>query len=140
MKSFRVATRIAAPPQRVWDILVDGAKTPEWDPNLLRIEGRIAPGEKIKVFTKLSPDRAFPVKVVDFDPPRGMRWTGGMPLGLFRGNRTFTLKALPDGGTEFEMEEIFSGLMAPLITKSIPDLTGAFEQFGAGLKQRAEQR
>ena len=31
-----------------------------------RIEGNIAPGEKIKVFTKLSPGRAFPAKVTDF--------------------------------------------------------------------------
>ncbi|MCB9789197.1 MAG: SRPBCC domain-containing protein [Deltaproteobacteria bacterium] len=139
MKSFRVTTTIAAPPQRVWDIITDGERAPEWDPNLLRIEGRIAPDELIKVFTKMSPERAFPVKVVDFDPPRGMRWTGGMPLGLFAGNRTFTLTPLPDGGTAFHMEEVFSGLMAPLITRSIPDLSDAFQQYAAGLKARAER-
>ena len=53
MKSFRVTTTIAAPPQRVWDIITDGERAPEWDPNLLRIEGRIAPGETITARVKV---------------------------------------------------------------------------------------
>lgn len=67
-----------------------------------------------------------------------MVWRGGMPLGfLFRGERTFTLVPT-DGGVEFTMHEAFTGLFAPLITKSIPDLTPAFDEFAACLKRRAE--
>jgi hypothetical protein len=65
-----------------------------------------------------------------------MRWEGGLPLGLFRGVRTFSLTP-HDGGTRFEMSETFSGLMAPLIVKSIPDLTPSFERFAAGLSTLA---
>jgi hypothetical protein len=62
-----------------------------------------------------------------------------MPLGLFTGTRTFTL-TLADGGTvTFAMHEAFSGLLAPLITRSIPDLQPAFAAFAADLKRRAEQ-
>jgi hypothetical protein len=42
------------------------------------------------------------------------------------------------GATEFHMSEVFSGLLAPLITRTIPDLTEAFDQFADGLKQAAE--
>ncbi len=35
------------------------------------------------------------------------------------------------------MEEVYSGPLAPLITKAIPDLTESFDQFADGLKQAA---
>ena len=79
----------------------------------------------------------FALRVSEFSPPRRMVWSGGMPLGLFTGVRTFTLT--PSGeATEFHMREEFSGLMAPLITKSIPDLQPSFEQFADGLRRLAE--
>jgi hypothetical protein len=59
-----------------------------------------------------------------------------MPLGLFTGERTYTLE--PDGGgTRFTMREIYTGPMAGLIFRSIPDLTASFQQFAAGLSQQA---
>ena len=67
-----------------------------------------------------------------------MVWSDGMPLGLFRARRTFTLTP-KDGGTEFFMREVFSGLMAPLIVRSIPDLQPSFEELAACLKRRAER-
>jgi len=68
-----------------------------------------------------------------------MVWLGGMPLRfLFKGERTFTLTPV-DGGVEFTMEEVFDGLLAGLITKSIPDLQPAFDEFAACLKREAER-
>ena len=46
----------------------------------MRVEGRIAPGEKIKVVSEANPSRAFPVTVTEFVPGRKMVWSGGMPL------------------------------------------------------------
>ena len=61
-----------------------------------------------------------------------------MPLGLFTGVRQFTLT--PAGaGTEFHMHEVFSGLLAPLIAGSIPDLQPSFEQFADGLRRLSEE-
>ena len=37
------------------------------------------------------------------------------------------------------MREEYSGLMLPLIWKSIPDLNPSFEKFAAGLKRLAER-
>jgi hypothetical protein len=68
-----------------------------------------------------------------------MVWTGGMPLGLFTGTRTFTLTPQPDGSVAFAMSEEFSGLLAPLITRSIPDLQPAFDAFAGDLKRHAER-
>jgi hypothetical protein len=139
MKSFASSTRIEAPAEKVWALLTDAANYPAWNTTVDRIEGRIAPGETIKVHAKISPGRAFPVKVTSFTPPERMVWTGGMPLGLFKGERVFTLTRTGDG-VDFAMRENFTGLLAPLIGKSIPDLQPAFDEFAAALKRRAEQR
>jgi hypothetical protein len=138
MKEYRATTTIEASPETIWTILTDASGYPEWDPGMDRIEGRISPGEKITAFTKLSPGRAFPVKVTEFVPGQKMTWAGGMPLGLFKGERTFTLVTQDQGAVEFTVGEVFSGPLLPLIGRSIPDLTSSFEQFVAGLKQRAE--
>ncbi len=138
MKEYQVSDRIHASPEKIWAILTDIDKWPEWDPSCERIEGTLALGQKVKAFSKLSPGRGFAVKVSEFTPPLKMTWTGGIPLGLFRGERTFMLSELKSGVTEFSMREVFSGPMLALIGGSIPDMTEAFEGFVAGLKARAE--
>jgi hypothetical protein len=139
MKSYDAEATIEAPPETIWAILTDAPGYAEWDSGVQRVEGTIAPGEKIKVVSEANPGRAFPVKVTAFEPARAMTWSGGMPLGLFKGVRTFSLT--PNGTTtRFAMREEYTGPMLPVIWRSMPDLRPSFEQFARGLKQRAEQR
>lgn len=138
MKEFSATTTINASPETIWQILTDASGYPEWDPSVNRIEGTIAAGEKITAYTKLSPDRAFPAKVTEFVPGKKMTWTGGMPLGLFKGVRTFTLTPANDGAIQFTLREVFSGPLLPLFGRTIPDLNPTFAQFAAGLKTHAE--
>ena len=86
-----------------------------------------------------SPGRTFPVKVTEFDPNKGMTWSGGMPLGLFKGVRTFTLTPAGDGTTRFNLREEYTGLLLSMMWRSMPDLGPSFTQFANGLKQRAER-
>ena len=138
MKHYESTALIAARPEAVWAVLTDAPAYAEWDSGVVRVEGRIAPQEKIKVVSEANPKRAFPVTVTEFAPGERMVWSGGMPLGLFKGVRTFTLAG--DGaGTRFTMREEYSGPMLPLIWRSMPDLGPSFEQFARGLKARAER-
>lgn len=139
MKTFRSAVSISAPAETIWAVLTDASGYPSWNTTVDRVDGRIEAGGKITVRAKINPERAFPVNVSVWEPPRRMMWSGGMPLGLFRGERTFTLT--PRGGAmEFEMREVYSGLLAPLIGRSIPDLQPAFEEFAQCLKKQAEAK
>ena len=140
MKAFSATTNIAASPEAVWAILTDAPNYPAWDPGVVRIEGTIAPGERVVAYTKLSPARAFPARVSEFVPGRRMTWTGGLPLGLFKGVRTFTLDPKGDGTVDVTLREVFSGPLLPLFARTLPDLTETFEAFVAGLKARAERR
>src|ERR1700704_5106243 len=131
MKSFATAITIRARPETVWALLTDAARYPQWNSTVEKIDGRIAAGEKVTVHAKATPGRAFPLTVTAFVPPQRMVWTGGMPLGLFTGTRSYTLTPTSQGEVEFAMREEFSGLLAPLIARPIPDLQPAFDQFAA---------
>jgi hypothetical protein len=138
VRAYDASATIAASPETIWAVLTDASGYTRWDSGVERVEGRIAPGEKITVFSKVNPGRAFPVTVTEFSPGQKMVWSGGMPLGLFKGVRTFTLSPQGNGTTAFTMREEYIGPLAPMIFRSIPDLGPSFRQFANGLKKRAE--
>ena len=136
MKWYESESQISARPETVWAVLVDGASWSSWDSGVEGVDGVIALGNRITVRSKAAPGRAFPVRVTRFEGPRTLVFSGGMPLGLFRGVRTYTLTSRA-GGTHFRMREEYTGAMLGLIWKSMPDLQPSFDQFAAGIKKRA---
>ena len=115
MMTYEASETIRATPEEVWAVLGDVTHYPDWDSGVERVEGELAPGAKLKVFSKVSPGRAFPVKVAELEPGARMTWRGGMPLGLFKGVRTYRLEPAGAGETRFAMREQFSGPLLPLI-------------------------
>jgi len=130
---------ISAPVETIWTILTDASHYTEWDENMIKLDGTIAPGEQLTIYTKLAPKRAFKPKVVEFTPNRKMVWQSGMPMGLFTGSRTFDLQPNGDQVT-FTMTEEFKGPMLAMIRGSIPDMTPVFETFVKAVKARAEEK
>lgn len=138
MKYYEASTMIAATPETIWSILTDASAYSEWDSGVVRVEGTIASGERIKVVSAANPSRTFPVTVSEFTPSQAMTWSGGMPFGLFRGVRTFRLSPADAGSTEFHVREEYSGPLLGMIWRSMPDLGPSFAQFADGLKEAAE--
>lgn len=136
MTRYSISKEIASPIERVWQVLTREMPADPDPFGILRLEGNIAQGAKIKLWSEVDPKRAFALKVTTFDAPRRMVWTGGMPFGLFTGVRTFSLSSV-GARTRFDMSEEFSGLMSTLIVRSIPDLTPSFETFAQALRERA---
>lgn len=135
---YEISAEIEASPERVWEVLADLAAWPQWESGILRTEGRLEPGARIRVTSAVSPDRTFPLKVTEFDPPHAMTFEGGMPLGLFKGVRTYRLEPRGADRTRLEMREVYSGPLSGMITRSMPDLQPSFETFAQGLKARTE--
>jgi hypothetical protein len=140
MKSFATQIDMQAPVDKVWRILTDLPRWAQWNSTVERTTGNVELGAKVTVFVRQSPGRAFPLRVAELVGPRRMVWTGGMPFGLFRGTRVFELNAVPGASTVFSMREDYTGPLAGLIGKSIPDLQPAFDEFAQCLKREAERR
>jgi hypothetical protein len=139
MHCYETEIDIAATPDTVWAILTDAGAYASWNSAVDRIEGTIEPGATVTVYTSADPEHAYPVKVSTFEAPRKLVWGGGMPLGLFKGVRTFDLEPGEDSTvTKFKMREEYTGPMLGMIWKQMPDLGPAFEEFARSLKTRAE--
>jgi len=94
----------------------------------------------VRLVSTVNPKRTFNLRVTEFGPPHRLTWASGMPLGLFRGTRPYTL-APADGGraTDFAMSETDAGPLAGLIGGSITDLGPSFDAFADALKAAAER-
>jgi hypothetical protein len=140
MRFYEASETIKATPDSIWRVLTDAAGYTRWDSGVDRVDGIIAPGQTITVRSKAAPGRAFPVKVTEFQPATRMTWAGGMPLGLFKGVRTFVLRRVDEGTTHFTVREEYAGPLLGVMWRSMPDLRPSFAQFARGLKVQAEGR
>ncbi len=135
--SYHVERRIDASPERVWEILTDTSKYADWNRAVVSIEGTIGVGNTISLVSIANPKQTFKLHITEMTPPNRLVWSDGMPLGLFKGERTYLIQPR-EGVTHFEMTEEFSGLLAGVFTKAIPDLTESFNLFADCLKTAAE--
>ena len=140
MNPFAAATTIDASPEEVWSGLCPGGLGSLVPVGLRsrRRDRRARPREQVTIRSAVAPGRAFPVRVTRFEPGECLELTGGLPLGLFRGVRTYRLRR-EGSATGFTMRGVYSGPLSGLLGRSIPDLQPSFEQFVRGLKQRVER-
>jgi hypothetical protein len=134
-----VSITIHATPAAIWALLTNAQDFPRWNSTVTSIGGTIAEGEKLELKVPAAPDRTFKPKVTALEPERRMIWSDGM-APMFKGVRTFNLVPQEDGSTQFTMEEVFSGIMLPLIKGSLPDFAPSFEAYAEDLKREAEAR
>lgn len=142
MLSIRTEIDIAAPPARVWSILADFGRHAEWNPTLVEMAGEAREGARVRVVIKMANGKrqVFKPVVTVFRPNEELRWRGSLPIpGLFVGEHYFRLAPLPGGGTRVDHGEDFTGLLIPLMRKSLEgDARRGFEAMNRALKARAE--
>jgi hypothetical protein len=134
-----VGVNIRASPKTIWELLTNASDFPRWNSTIKSIDGEIALGKKIALRVTIAPDRVFKPKVSELVAEQKMVWSDGA-APMFKGVRTFMLTKRDDGTTDFSMDEIFSGIMLPMIKGSLPDFGPPFEQYAADLKSEAEKR
>jgi len=108
---------IAANPQRVWTVLADFARYPEWNRFLLWVEGRLEEGAQIRFRFELPPGFRMQARatVLKVEPQRALIWAGHFLCPrLFRAEHYFVIEARDASRVRFRHGEIFSGLLLPL--------------------------
>ena len=56
-KAYQATADIAARPEHAWSILTDGSAYPTWGSDVMRVDGRIAPIEKVTVVSEANSGR-----------------------------------------------------------------------------------
>lgn len=133
----RVAIKIRAKSDKIWNLLTDGKGFPRWNSTVTSVEGGIREGERILIRVP-GTNRTFTPTVSGVVQNQRMIWTGGF-APLFKGVRRFELSPQDDDSTNFVMEECFSGLMLPLVGRFLPDFKPIFESYVKDLKIEAER-
>ena len=110
-------TDIAAPAARVWEILADFARYPEWNPFTPRIETSGVPGEPVVMHVRMRPDGPTRIQretLRQLDAPDRMAW--GLDWGpLLHTHRIQRVESLGDGHCRYVTTNEFKGLLAPLV-------------------------
>jgi len=141
MQEITTSVQVAASPSTVWDVLMDFAAYPDWNPFITSIAGDAVPGESLNI--KLSrPDKkpmSISPHVVTADAETRFSWLGTIGVrGIFDGHHQFVLEPTPQG-TRFKHFEEFTGLLVPLVLPSIRESTTAgFAAMNEALRIRAE--
>lgn len=142
MKSIQTEIIINASPEKVWNILTDFQKFPEWNPFVIAIEGKPEAASKLRVELKNGEGKSvFKPTVLAAERNKRFEWRGSLPIpGLFIGQHYFIIEEISAAQVKFIHGEHFSGLLAGLIMKQIGNQTmQGFITMNKALKLRAEQ-
>jgi len=144
MKQITSQIEISASPDQVWQVLVDFAAYPKWNPFMRRAEGELRAGGRLKVHFKPSKGMGMTIKltVLKAEPGRELRWIGHLLMaGLFNGEHYFTIESLKEGRVRFVQGEVFTGVLVPLMAAmgGMKNTLLSFGEMNAALKERAEK-
>jgi hypothetical protein len=136
-------TRISAPVEDVWRVLVAFDEYAHWHP-VLSLDAKpeqVVIGAKVpgRVSSVDTGEQDVVMTIVVVDAPGRLVWEGGSLDGLL-GRHSFVLTAQPDGTTELTESEVFSGPAAPDLIPELGLLTQDYARYGAALKIRVESQ
>lgn len=132
---------IEAPATKVWQVLTDFERFPEWSVFILSIEGDVSAGQNIKVrLDNGGGEMMVKPRILVNDAPNELVWRGKMGSSwLFSGEHRFVLKELGNGNTRLSHSEHFTGILVPLLWKTMETKTrSSFKAFNDALRHRVE--
>ena len=143
MKEYNNEVEIHASAERVWHLLTDFAKFPQWNPFIQRASGEPKPGARLEV--TLQPSGASRTTsrptVLKAEPNHELRWIERSLIpGLFDVEHIFTIEQLDTTHVRFTQREIRTGLLVPLRgRRRNTDTRRGLKEMKQALKTRAEQ-
>lgn len=142
MRRIQTEITIRGTPERVWAVLTDFRRYPDWNPFIREASGEIRIGARLDI--RIHPPGGRPMRfrptVREALPDRELRWLGhlGVP-GLFDGEHVFTLEPAGGGQTRLRQEEEFRGVLVHLLPGSLFERTRrGFEEMNRALRATVE--
>jgi uncharacterized membrane protein len=130
---------VAAPPDRVWEVLVDVERWPEWTQSVSAVrlldDGPLAVGSRVEVSQPSIPTGTYTVTTLESG--RSFIWEQRQPGSKVSAHHECV--ALPAGGTRVELTVVMTGLIGRVVGRLYRKLTQRYLAMeAAGLKLRAE--
>jgi hypothetical protein len=137
---FDISVDIAAPPDIVWGVMIDGERWHEWTPSVRSIrridDGPLRVGSRALIRQPKFPPAMWTVTALE--PGRSFTWRSGAPGMWVYANHSVTSI---EGGTRAALRLHFDGPLGRLLgrmTRAINNRYLGLE--AAGLKRRSEDR
>ena len=141
MKQIRTEITIDASAEKVWSVLTDLEKFPEWNPFITRISGELRQGGQMDVFMEPPGGKSmgFKTRLMTVEANRELRWVGVfLHKFLFTGQHYFLIEPQGEGQVKFVHGEHFGGLMLPFMGGTLRKTVQGFEDMNRALKARVE--
>jgi hypothetical protein len=142
-KTLDSSIDIEAPAREVWDLLIDFAAYPSWNPFIVAAEGRPLLGSQLRLRMQPVGGTAVTLSptVVEVIDGRRLRWEGRFGVrGLFDADHLFIVEPRGAARSRLGQQETFSGLLVPFFGRSLHRGTlPAFHDMNMALKERAEK-
>ena len=135
------AVEIAAPVERVWDILVDFERYGEWNPFTTRVDADLAIGSPVDLHVTLGPLKLKqPEWIEAVEGPHLLAWgTKVAHRSLLRARRDQRLEVLGEMRCRYHTTDALRGLLTPLVVLLFGRLIRrGFNDMARALKARAE--
>ena len=123
MKNIETEITISASPEKVWSVLTDFEKHPDWNPFIKSIEGEKLAGKKITVSIQPPDSKGMTFKplILNFEPNKELRWKGS------------------DTQTKFIQGEEFSGVLVWMMGNALNKTQEGFKLMNEALKKECEK-
>ena len=137
---LRTSTDVAAPPDVVWDVLVDVERWPEWTDSVTSVrrldDGPLAVGSRAELSQPRVPKGTCTVTALD--PGRAFTWEQRQPGSTVVASHECAPS--PDGGTRVVLRVVMRGAVGGVVGLLYRRLTQRYLALeAAGLKERAER-
>lgn len=141
-RSIKTEITIDSSPDKVWTVLMDHEKYPDWNPFIKKISGSQKPGEKLAatIGSEGNKPMDFAPLVLVNEKEKEFRWVGKVGIsGIMDGEHYFLLESAGSGKTKFIQGEDFTGLLSGIFMLMIrEDTEGGFKAMNEALKARVK--
>jgi len=134
---------IEAPVSRVWQVICDLPRYPEWNPFVVAARSTLEVGAPILMWVRVTPFASQPQRerIVECVPERRLCWgIGGGRFSPLDSSRCHTLEEEPNDRTRYRSDFALSGPLVPFTRALLGRrLSWGFEASTEALKKRAER-
>lgn len=142
MRELKTEIEINASREKVWKVLMDFDKYPEWNPFIISLLGKPKLRERLKVTIQPqgSKPMVFKPRVTMHERYKKFAWLGQLWMtGIFDGHHMFEIEEVAPNSCKFIHREQFNGLLVPMLWKNLDTNTRAgFNAMNQKLKEIVE--